>query len=65
MSAMQKPVCSTCGSDDVKADAYTVWNIDLQQWDVVSTFDKGATCENCGGECRLKWVSVEAVGANG
>ena len=51
----QYPVCATCGSDDVKADAYVVWNTPAQTWEVASVFDKGAVCEACGGETRLKW----------
>lgn len=55
----QKPVCSECGSDDVKADAYAEWRVDLQEWQVQNTFDKGSVCEDCGGECRLNWVYAD------
>ena len=54
----EKPVCAECGSDDVRADAYAEWNVDTQQWEVSATFDKGAVCETCGGECSLKWVTL-------
>lgn len=54
----QKPVCRTCGSDEVVSDAYAAWNVDRQEWEVSATFDKGATCEKCGGETRLKWVDL-------
>lgn len=53
-----KPVCSHCGSDDVKGDAYAVWDTERQTWEVAGgdVFDKGAVCEKCDGETRLKWV---------
>lgn len=53
-----KPICERCGSEDVRADAYAGWDVQAQRWDVVATFDKGSVCENCGGECRLKWVDA-------
>lgn len=56
----EKPVCATCGGDDVKADAYAAWDQKAQRWEVVDTFDKGASCEDCGGECRLEWVEVSS-----
>jgi ribosomal protein L37AE/L43A len=51
-------VCSTCGSTHVKADAYAVWNTKTQQWEVETTFDKGAYCEACDGETGLKEVKL-------
>jgi hypothetical protein len=54
----EKPVCRECGSDDVRADAYAVWNVEAQEWEVSATFDKGSVCEKCGGECSLKWIEV-------
>jgi len=52
-----KPVCSHCGSDDVRGDCYAAWNVDTQQWEIASdVFDKGAVCEPCEGETSLKWV---------
>jgi ribosomal protein L37AE/L43A len=56
--ARTKPVCSHCGSDDVKADAYAVWDIEAQTWQVGDTYDKGAFCEACEGETRLDWQDV-------
>ena len=53
-----KMVCATCGSEDVKADAYGAWNVEAQEWDLVDTFDKGSVCEDCGGECRIDEVEI-------
>jgi hypothetical protein len=52
---MKVPVCRHCGSENVKADAYAVWDVDAQQWEISETFDKGAFCEPCDGETRIEW----------
>lgn len=53
-----KPVCSECGSDDVRADAYAAWNTEVQDWELTQTFDKGSVCESCGGGCSFEWVEL-------
>lgn len=50
------PICATCGSDDVRADAYAAWSMGAQEWELTATFDKGAVCEKCGEECSLEWA---------
>ena len=50
-----KPICKTCNSDSVKLDAWAVWDLDSQQWDLETTFDM-AFCEPCDGETTLSWV---------
>lgn len=47
-------VCSECQSTNVLSDAYAAWNEDNQEWELSSTFDKGAYCEDCDGETRLE-----------
>ena len=47
-------ICSYCGSENVMADAYAAWNIERQEWELVNTFDKGAVCDDCDGETRIK-----------
>jgi hypothetical protein len=46
-------VCAKCGSPDVLCDAYAEWDLQDQKWVLQNTFDKGAFCENCDGECRI------------
>lgn len=53
-----KPVCTKCGSDEVNVDAYARWNTDTQDYEILTTFDKGHSCEQCGGECRIEWINV-------
>lgn len=45
-------VCATCGSDEVKCDAWAAWSVDRQQWEVENTFDN-SYCDTCEGECRI------------
>lgn len=52
-----KMVCTTCGSDDVRRDAYAIWSVPEQKWELLTTFDN-TDCENCGGECSLKTEPV-------
>lgn len=49
-----KMVCSECGGDNVKADAYATWDVANQRWECAETFDKGAYCDDCDGETRLE-----------
>ncbi len=46
-------VCGTCGSTDVRCDAYGAWNEDAQEWEIAATFDKGAYCNACDGETSI------------
>lgn len=54
-----KPVCTKCGSDDINIDAYAKWNVKNQCFELNATFDKGHYCENCEGECSIKWIEVK------
>lgn len=54
----EKPVCTACGSDDVRADAFAVWDTVAQSWELHSTYDN-SVCESCGGECSLRWESTQ------
>lgn len=54
-------VCSSCGSDNVRRDAYAEWDVDLQEWTLSATMD-AAVCESdeCkGNETSLNEVDVE------
>jgi hypothetical protein len=59
LKPMEKPVCSECGSDDIKTDAYAIWDAEKQDWVLDTAFEKPSVCEKCGGECSLEWVEVE------
>lgn len=58
LQGKKKPVCTHCGSSDIKADAFAVWNIKKQRWDVAAVMDNGHSCEACRGECNFKWVDA-------
>lgn len=54
----KRPLCGKCGSSQVQADATASWNMDTQAWEVAFIGDKGATCEECLGETRLRWIEL-------
>ena len=47
-----KMVCATCGSQDVKRDAWAEWCNETQTWELQTTFD-AAYCDECDGECHI------------
>ena len=47
-------VCSHCGSENVKADAFASWEYDAQRWEVEQTFYKGGWCDDCDGETSIE-----------
>jgi hypothetical protein len=57
MSTSIQIVCSTCGSQNVRRDAYAEWDTASQRWQLAAVFDQGY-CEECGGESSLKEVLI-------
>jgi rRNA maturation endonuclease Nob1 len=57
MGKKVKPVCATCGSEEVLSDAYAVWSVEDQCWDLLEAYD-AKFCDTCGGECSVKWVET-------
>ncbi len=53
-----KVVCSGCGSQDVLCDAYAEWDVEAQQWELASTFQKGAFCNACDRETTIEQVEI-------
>jgi hypothetical protein len=53
-----KLVCSHCGSENVLIDAYAKWDPSTQKFKLLSTFDKGHVCDDCGGPCSIKEVEL-------
>jgi hypothetical protein len=56
MITLEKPVCATCGSDDIRADAFAVWDVASQKWALQATFDD-YICEDCGCE-SINWIEA-------
>jgi len=44
--------CKTCGSQNVKRDAWASWDPDIQDWVLEQVFDAGH-CDDCDGETSL------------
>ncbi|MDX5370355.1 MAG: hypothetical protein LPL29_13365 [Alphaproteobacteria bacterium] len=49
----KKYFCGTCGSEDVRKDAFAEWDFDKQEW-VLHSFYDYAYCEDCEGETTLE-----------
>lgn len=54
-----QPVCDACGRTDVRIDAWAVWDLAAQRWELHSTYDAHAICGDCGGDCSY---TMEPVG---
>jgi len=55
---MVKAVCSYCGSEGVKLDAWAVFDFVAQEWVLESTFDAG-WCDDCDGEANIVEIDVD------
>lgn len=55
---MKTYICTTCGSDNVRLNADTAWNVQRQRWEITELFDS-STCEACGCERRLQDVELQ------
>ena len=55
----RKPVCPSCGSDDLNCDASAKWDGVAQKWDLTTTYDD-MTCDSCGRETKEPdWVPLD------
>lgn len=52
MTPRIKMVCSHCGSEEVKRDAWAEWDTEKQDWVLSSIYDH-TYCEGCEGEADL------------
>jgi len=48
--------CKECGGDDLRWDAYAIWNKVSQKMELLTNFDH-VVCEDCEGECTI--VEIE------
>lgn len=51
-------ICSRCGSDNVRADAYAAWDSEQGDWVLHSVYD-ARICENCEGSSTLLEIDEE------
>lgn len=52
-----KIICSDCGSEDVRRDAFAEWDVETQKWTLGPVFDQGF-CDNCGQEVILAEIPI-------
>lgn len=55
-----KMVCGTCGSENVKRDAWAVWDEAEQKWVLGPVFDD-AFCDDCDRETEIKEVPLNGL----
>jgi hypothetical protein len=53
-----KCICATCGSANVRRDAWAAGDVPTQSWHLASMFDAGF-CEDCDGEAVVSKVAIE------
>lgn len=54
------PVCRHCGSANVMRDAWAVWNVEAQSWELGAAFDN-SLCGDCEAEMKwFEWLDVSA-----
>lgn len=49
------PMCSKCGSSDIRCEAFASWNERLQDWRVAELIETNQVCNACGQDCDIKW----------
>lgn len=52
-----KPVCPSCGSADIRLEAWVGFNITRQNWEI-EDLTENMVCNNCGKACQPKWVVI-------
>jgi hypothetical protein len=57
----KKYICKTCKGDNVRLDAFAVWDTENQCWELGSIFEQ-AHCDDCERETTLEEVKAEPSG---
>jgi len=57
-SSRATPVCASCQSDDIIAQATVQWSNESQEWELANTFDQPAHCAHCNGPCEILWLPL-------
>ncbi len=52
-------VCETCGSENVKSDAWAVWSTPDQKWELEGEPYQFSYCDDCEGECRVEQRPID------
>ncbi len=50
-------ICEACGSENVMHDAWAVWNVGTQVWELGTVFDY-AHCDACEREAHIDAVPI-------
>ena len=52
--------CNICGSEEIVADAWAIWNSDKDEWELYDTYPN-YYCNSCEHECSIIEKEVEDV----
>ena len=56
-TALEYPVCRTCGSENVVCDAWAKWNRTTQEWELDQSFDD-TFCRDCDTNQKVEWKPI-------
>lgn len=51
----QKITCNRCGGSRLLFDSYAKWDVEAQEYSIVSVFDKPVLCEDCDKAVNVNW----------
>jgi hypothetical protein len=54
-----KIICTECRSEEVRRDAYAIWSVEDQKWELLTVFDT-TDCEVCGREVETMEIEIES-----
>lgn len=53
-------LCGQCGSLNVRRDAWAMWNVETQKWELTDVLDQGY-CDDCEGEAHLIEADLDSL----
>lgn len=56
--AIHKYVCSECGSENVRRDAWAAWDVETQSWELAAVFQAGF-CDDCDAVTSLDAIEID------
>ena len=57
-------ICATCGGENVKSDAWAVWSVPDQKWELEGEPYDFSYCDDCDGECSIEERRANQIGGH-
>ena len=61
MSEPLRVICEECGGDAMQRDAYAVWDIENQCWELGAVYDDTNFCLDCAKHVHVKEVEFKPI----